>query len=246
MNFLIGIDDTDNLDSRGTGYRARGLGALLQTMGLAVVGITRHQLLVDPQIPYTSHNSAACLVVQAPSERLDQMIETCRDYLKGESADGADVGLCLVAQAAAGGSIQEFGQWTKQRVLTRSAALDLARQENIFLEGLTGDGGGVIGALAAVGLRAGQNDGRFIWLAGVRELSGIYTAEALYRQTGIDEIRSLSNKRDVPVTARIDPGAWPRPILRDGRAVLLVEEVQDRDDCDWQVIAKETIKQYSD
>jgi hypothetical protein len=83
-----------------------------------------------------------------------------------------------------------------------------------------------------VTLRAGQNDGRFIWLAGVRELAGIYTAQTLYRQTGIDEVRSLNNKKGVPITVRIDLGPWPRPILREGWAVLLVEEVQNRDDCD--------------
>ena len=45
---LIGIDDTDNLESRGTGYRARMLARHLGEAQLGTVtGITRHQLLVD-------------------------------------------------------------------------------------------------------------------------------------------------------------------------------------------------------
>ena len=66
IDLLIGIDDTDNLDTRGTGYRARTLAQGLVDAGLAAVhGITRHQLLVDPRIPYTSHNSSACLQTTA-------------------------------------------------------------------------------------------------------------------------------------------------------------------------------------
>jgi hypothetical protein len=243
MGFLIGIDDTDNADSRGTGYRARGLGELLQTLGFTVEGITRHQLLVDPQIPYTSHNSSACLVVRAHN-KLDGLAETCRGYLERESAAGSDAGLCIVPRAAASAAIQEFGQWAKSRVLSRTDALDLARQEDILLEGLTGDGGGVIGALAAVGLRAGQNDGRFIWLAGVRELGGIYTAGRLYQITRIDEICTLDGTC-VPAAARVDVAAWPRPVLRQGRAVLLVEAAKHRDDCEWQIVPKEVTKRYS-
>ena len=35
MRYLIGIDDTDNLESRGTGFRDRCLGAALAKTGLA-------------------------------------------------------------------------------------------------------------------------------------------------------------------------------------------------------------------
>ena len=60
----IGIDDTDNPDTRGTGFRARQLVDRLHDRDMArTVGVTRHQLLVDDRIPYTSHNSSACLAV---------------------------------------------------------------------------------------------------------------------------------------------------------------------------------------
>lgn len=58
MQMLVSIDDTDNLESRGTGEIASLLAKLLEERewGKAQV-ITRHQLLVHPDIPYTSHNS---------------------------------------------------------------------------------------------------------------------------------------------------------------------------------------------
>jgi hypothetical protein len=56
----IGLDDTDNKTSRGTGRLARAIAESLAER-YAVRGITRHQLLVDPRVPYTSHNSSATL-----------------------------------------------------------------------------------------------------------------------------------------------------------------------------------------
>lgn len=62
VDLLVGIDDTDNAYTPGTGRRARALLRELAAAGLgAPAGATRHQLLVDDRIPYTSHNSSACL-----------------------------------------------------------------------------------------------------------------------------------------------------------------------------------------
>ena len=80
MRYLIGVDDTDNLESRGTGHRVRQLANCLAQQELAQpLGITRHQLLVDPRIPYTSHNSSACLLVDANETRVNDLWEACRE-----------------------------------------------------------------------------------------------------------------------------------------------------------------------
>ena len=54
---LIGIDDTDFGDSPGTGQLARRVSNEITRLGGKPLGITRHQFLVDPRIPYT-----ACLI----------------------------------------------------------------------------------------------------------------------------------------------------------------------------------------
>jgi hypothetical protein len=244
MRYLIGIDDTDNLESRGTGHRARQLRESLETAGLASIdGITRHQLLVDPAIPYTSHNSSACLLAEIPEGRLAEVIALSRDYLLRESAEGSDAGLCVAPWSAVGPDLRNFGFFAKHHVLKREAALRMARETGVFLEGLTGTGGGVIGSLAAVGLRVVGNDGRFLWLRGARDLEGVFTAEELYRTTAIEEIRSLQGPI-IPPSTRVNTSPWPRPVLIDGRAVLLVEEAPDKTECDWNIAPKEVIKRY--
>jgi len=244
MRLLISLDDTDNLDSRGTGYRSRCLGELLQRTDLALVtGITRHQLKVDSRIPYTSHNSSACLTVQINPADYDRVVDYCRNFLQQESAPGSDAGLGVAPWAAVGTAIQTFGYQAKKQILNQATALNLARSADIILEGLTGDGGGVIGALAAIGLRVSGQDGRFIWLRSLRELGGVYTAHWLVQSSGIDKIMSIGNT-SVPVEAKIEVGSWCRPILHQGQAVLLVEEVNGNENYTWRTAPKEMVKQY--
>ena len=65
MRIYIGFDDTDTLGAdRGTGKLARWFEQELPD-GCRLWGVVRQQLLLDPAIPYTSHNSSACAVVEA-------------------------------------------------------------------------------------------------------------------------------------------------------------------------------------
>lgn len=243
--FLIGIDDTDNLESRGTGFRARSLGALLTQEDLAApLGITRHQLLFDRRIPYTSHNSSLCLAVRLGDAGLEAVVECCRAYLLREAAPGSDAGLCVAPFERVGEAVRAFGARAKTDIVSRADAHRIAAEADLFLEGLTGDHGGVIGALAGVGLRAGARDGRFVWLPGVRELCGVMTADALYHDTAIDDIRSLSGER-IAGPARIDTSPWPRPVMVDGRAVLLVQPAEPNNAAiDWRLAPKDIVKRY--
>lgn len=245
MRYLIGIDDTDNLESRGTGFRARCLGADLAEAGLARVdGVSRHQLLVHPDIPYTSHNSALCLDAHVPDGRIDDVRAFCRDFLLRESAEGSDAGLCIAAFDTLSDEVMSFGVRAKQEVLVRSEAEDVARDAGVFLEGLTGDHGGMIGALASVGLRHSGTDGRFVWLEGVRELSGVAPASELIENTGIDAIEDRDGQAVSPADSIcVDP--WPRAVLVEGRAVLLVQRPENKNvGFHWQLLPREDIRRF--
>lgn len=244
IRFLIGVDDTDDPESRGTGFHARELGRRLEAAGIALPGgITRHQLLVDPRIRYTSHNSAACLTVRARPDAEAALAVACREFLVAESAPGADAGLCIIPFDAAGAEIQAFGQRAKRAVLERRDAERLAGR--VVLEGLTGDGGGVIGALAAVGLRASGSDGRFLWLPGLREAADRrYRVADLAAATGIERVQTMNGTPIERDEALVDLGPWPRAVLIDGRAVLLVERADHDEPDSWRAAPKELVKRY--
>lgn len=240
MRYLIGIDDTDNLETRGTGHRVRQLAQYLD--GLAnPLAITRHQLLVVPEIPFTSHNSSACLVVEADPANEDQLWQASREFLLCESAPGSDAGLCLVSWDCVTSCMRAFGVRAKQVVLTKLEAEQTADQDCIRLEGLTGTGGGIIGALAAIGLHHAGNDGRFLWLPGLRDLKGQYPVSELCALGHIDAVETLAGETLSKQTL-VDVGEWVRPILRNGQAILIVEEQNH----EWHILSKTSIKTLSD
>ncbi|MGH8119347.1 MAG: ABC transporter substrate-binding protein [Gammaproteobacteria bacterium] len=221
----IGIDDTDNLETRGTGYRARQLIELLQGHNLAQgVAVTRHQLLVDDRVPYTSHNSSACIVVK-PQDRVsdDQLLEFCRGFLLDIAAEGADVGLCLAGHEQAR-EVVRFGIKAKTELVQQDEAHAVAHQSGIRLEGLTGTHQGVIGSLSAVGLHVQGNDGRYLWPREIREYAGQTVAMPFLKHNlGIDRISLLDGNEVNDESAQVSLGDWPRTVRIDHHAVLLVE-----------------------
>jgi hypothetical protein len=236
---LLGIDDTDNLETRGTGHRVRQLATWLAENELAVPkGITRHQLLVDPLIPYTSHNSSACLSIDTANA--DKVWDASREFLLFEAAIGSDVGLCLAEWETIPEEVQAFGRRAKAEVLTILQARRTASISGIRCEGLTGTGGGVIGALAAVGLHRAGNDGRFLWLPGLRELKGKYLVTDVIAKGHIERVCTMDHNELLPETM-IDVGEWVRPVLLNGKSTLFVEEQNH----EWHIISKDRVKSLS-
>jgi len=245
MKYLIGIDDTDNINTKGTGSRVRQLATEMDEKNLCkAVSITRHQLYVHKDIPYTSHNSSACLEIE--TEKIDNVIEYSRDFLIQNSAEGSDAGLCVANFLHINDDIMNWGKNAKIKILTMEDAYSIAQKHNIFLEGLTGKKTGIIGSLAAIGLRADGNDGRFLMLGEfeIRKIKGIYTANELQNIFPNLAIFDLENNTFVAENNKVFIGEWMRPVLRDGKQVLLVKQFNDKK-YSYVVEDKEFIKRIS-
>ena len=86
MKVFICIDDTDNLESIGTGHLAARLAADLEEKNWGKSSfITRHQLFVHPDVPYTSHNSAMCFEADLHDAFLSPLIDHAASFLKQHS-----------------------------------------------------------------------------------------------------------------------------------------------------------------
>lgn len=246
MKIFIGIDDTDNLESRGTGYRSRQLAAEINASGFGkVVSITRHQLFFNSAIPYTSHNSSACLeVIDGLREKL---IEISRQHMIKFGEPGSDVGLCVADESQVDEMVISWGRRAKIEVLTMNEAYDLAKLKGIHLEGLTGLHTGIIGSMAGVGLRKTGEDGRLIWLPGkdFREIKGVLTKTELMAQSLAKNILEVESRSPLTDDALIDTGEWTRPVMYKDQPVILVELV-DKEKNMWKVPEKAKIKILSD
>jgi hypothetical protein len=250
-DLLLAVDDTDNLHSRGTGFLCQQLLAHLQAAGLGTpLGATRHQLLLDPRIPYTSHNSSACIAWRThPSAATEDLAATAGQFLEHHSAPGSDPGLAIVRpatlSAAAMAALVDLGRRAKQEVLPRDRALGLAERLGVHLSAHGGTGDGVIGALAATGLHLSGNDGLFLWMPGIRELNGRYRYAELKALIPLDDARSDAGQRPAPGDL-IELGDWVRPVLQDGGAVLLLQPATliQGENARWTLQPRAVVKQH--
>lgn len=217
--YLIGIDDTDNLTSPGTGQLARELAREAESRGARLLGITRHQFLVDPRIPYTTHNSGACIAVEWPGA-IDSLM-FAMDLIAQWSAEGSDPGVCIAREDAVPPAVKAHGWRATREVLTIEQALITAQEAGLALRPLGGTGQGVIGALASVGLRADGNEGRFLELPGLREFGDEVYPEDLSR-IGVT-VQFIDFKPSEYREPKCRTMGWIRPRLVGGLAVWPVE-----------------------
>jgi hypothetical protein len=224
----VGIDDTDVRDSPGTNKLARHLIQRLAADYESLLAV-RHQLLFDPRIPYTSKNSSASLLFRPLSGgSVEDLAGRIRGLMREWFVAGSDPGLCVTA--AVPEAVTRFALRCQADVVAQEDARRLAAAHRMYLEGLGGTEDGVIGALAAVGLLAGGDDGRVVnvgqWpddLSGPVELAVLHArgVEARCVETGERIDSPTRDPRRSPVhSERIDVGKHLRPNYR-GRAIVL-------------------------
>lgn len=219
--FFIGLDDTDNLESRGTGHLAREIAAALAA-DHPLLGVTRHQLLVDPRVPCTKNNSAAAIALDVDGD-VDPVVllDKVRALMLADFQPGSDPGLCVAYTVPA--AVSEFGRRAQREVVTQDDARVMAAEYGLLLHGLGGDQGGVIGALAAVGLAATGEDGRYVLVGRSRDLTGLQPVSALLA-AGIVAVQTLDGR---PVTGGLVLTDKLRPPRRGGRPIAVVEWAGD-------------------
>jgi hypothetical protein len=223
MLYYLAIDDTDIEGTRGTGRLARQIAGSLGEC-CAIAGITRHQLLVHPAVPYTSHNSCAVIHIESSGdESAATIFARAQDLVLEDFIEGSDPGICIAAQAQVTPELIAYGRRAKSELIGQDEARALARTCGIRLEGLGGTEDGVIGALAGIGLAASENDGRFVQRGMLRQLWGVQPVPTLLAG-GIDGI--VTSTGEHLTTGEVRIRKFPKPAFLGGRAILFVEATE--------------------
>jgi tRNA(Ile2) C34 agmatinyltransferase TiaS len=217
----IGIDDTDNDASRGTGHLARTIAEQVSAK-CPVLGVVRHQLFYDPRVPYTAHNSSASILIEiTEKENLAALFEQVKGIILADFQAGSDPGLCMAIDIPQ--AVSEFGRKAKTDLVTQAEAHSLAKQYGILLEGLGGTQDGVIGALASIGLSSTGSDGRYVMIGAMRDLQGEQPVKAILK-AGIDDIQTINGDS---INNGIVLADKLRPSRREYKAILFVESHPD-------------------
>jgi len=252
MRVLVSIDDTDNIDvKRGTGELAAMLADAIEEKGWGISEpVTRHQLLVHPDIPYTSHNSSMCFKAEIAPSRLEQLIDFASDFLVKESAAGSDPGLCVVVidRLARPGWLIAFGYSAKQEVLTKDYAYGLAEELKIHLSEHGGTGDGIIGAMAGAGLRLSGNDGRFRGKLKIKPENEVASVSEILAKSQmnirVDMVKSLEAGHTLEESELVRLGETVKPVLIGGKSVLLVNPAVADQEAAWITLSKNQLKDY--
>ncbi len=243
-SWLICIDDTDDIGTKGTGEIAEEIAVLLSSEQLSRCSfVTRHQLFVHPDIPYTSHNSAMCFQVRTHLSQED-ILEIAVSHLIRESAAAADPGIAILDlhSSTEHQALIEFGQQAKLEVKTKEQAYQLAEKQGVHLSEHGGTGQGVIGALAGLGLRLQGNDGRIkgqFKIKGTDEGEVQLTVGEAIEQTGADRVLSNTGESLCVRTPLVLSGKV-KAVYRDHQVSLLVYQ----DNGVWRNALKQQLKSY--
>jgi hypothetical protein len=221
VKIYLGFDDTDTIDSnRGTGKLARWFENELPK-SCRLWGVVRQQLFLDNSIPYTTHNSSACAILECSNSlMMDDLISRAVHHIERHFIHGSDPGLCIVSEDnPALSQLIDFGRACTSRVVTQKEALHAAVGSH--LSGHGGSNDGIIGAAAGVGLTAHGWGGRFIEFGRLRD----FPERILVSDLARSGIAVVSTDRDAQIPApgdAIDTKGWLRPRLWGGKPVLPV------------------------
>jgi hypothetical protein len=166
----------------------------------------------------TKNNSSNVIHIIETDLSLEDLAGMAEDEMRRQFIPGSDPGLCVVREVTRG--MSEFGQRAKVEWVTKEEAHASVAGSGAILRELGGTGGGVIGAAAGAALAASGNDGRFVAVGGIRELSGEVSVEDLLA-AGVDEVRTLDGQ---PVASgRVSSAEKIRPEIVNHRPVVLVQ-----------------------
>lgn len=241
MYYLLGIDDTDSPrigessnETLNTSSLALTLGLKLESMGLArLLNISCHQLFQHPSIPFTCNNTASCLLLDSEPQKMREIDLVTRLTLRSESGTTANPGYALAVWNQFDPEIVSWGRSAKSVELQRMEAVNLARRCGISTAGISGSGAGVIGALAAIGLRYDGNDGYIHWMPGLDQLHGIFTPIEINQVIHFESIVSENHKHPA-LDDRIQVTGENKPVLKEGRIVLQIAPAKKGSNYEWQ------------
>ena len=171
----------------------------LHARGLARLEYVSAHRLLPPgeEIPESTVNQAYCLTLEAEALHRRDIDMESRVFVNRNFNAGANPGIALAQRDQVNQRILSFAKACRMLVMERSDAVDLARASGITTTTFTGNGNGVIGALAAIGWRWQGSDGTITWLPGLAQLHGVMTFSEVLQHCSFDYVKSSPRQNAV-------------------------------------------------
>ncbi|MCX6062294.1 MAG: hypothetical protein NT103_08615 [Campylobacterales bacterium] len=241
FKIFICIDDTDEIGYHtSTGEICEAIREhIMEHYAVSAAPITRHQLFLHEDIPYTSHNSSMCFTTFLSEKEREKVTHFTLEHVENISAPSSDPGVCIAFEHEIRDldTLIRYGFDAKEKVLTKESAYAMAKKQNLFLRELKNTGQGIIGAVAGIALRAQGSDGR---IKGKFRLdTPSIDVQTLLKNDLIDEIQLIDGSflSDNAVIITKDE---LKIVYLNHKCVLLVEQEGDY----YRPLGKEKLTNY--
>ncbi len=225
MKIFVGIDDSRQLDGYKAGETASWLSKAIEKNGWGKGAIpSRHRLYFHPSIACKKHNTARSFSADLDEPYLEAFIAYACSMVKSNITLDSNTGLAIAVPELMENpdDLIEYAYRVKEEIVSKDEALKMAKKPGLYLFELSGNGQGVIGALAAAGLRATGNDGQFrgklklgtgeYYIANVREI---------IEKTYVEQVKNMDFE-NLGEDDHVRMGEKVKVVLLDDKYTLMV------------------------
>lgn len=234
------IDDTDEIGyEKSTGQISEEIQEYIQSNYSKCSLITRHQLFIHEDIPYTSHNSSMCFTVYLTEVEKKDVIDFVIKHIEKYSAPTSQPGICIGFEKDIKDieKLIQFGFDAKTKVLTKDDAYTMAKEIGFHLSEHKNNGQGVIGAIAGVALRLYGSDGRVKGNIKIKDES--ISVKELLEYDSIDEVQFKDGEKATD-DMNIFLNDKLKRVMLQHKSIVLIQKAEDG----YELLRTEQLRSY--
>lgn len=225
MKIYVALDDSRQLDGGKAGETVSLLGKYIEAKGWGRSAIpSRHRLYPNPATGCKKHNTARSLAADINEQYLNEFIDYACELIKSTGTRDSNAGLAIAVPELmeTPNELIEYAYRVKEGLVNKNETLELATRPGLYVFELNGTGKGIIGALAAAGLRMTGNDGQFRGKLQVGTGEDyIASVKEIVEQTFVEQVKSMDfeNVSDIEF---VRMGEKVKVVLLDDKYTLMV------------------------
>lgn len=225
MKIVVAIDDIRQLDGAKGGETASFLTRTIEEKGWGKCSIpSRHRLYPHPDTGCKKHNTVRSFSADIDGQFFEAFLEFARSSTKTVASPESNTGLVVAVpeQMVNTDELVDYAYRVKEQLVGKADALAFAGKPGIHLCEISGNGQGVIGALAGAGLRITGNDGQF--RGKLKVGSGedyIATVGEIIAQTYVEQVKNM-DLETLDEVESVRMGEKVKVVLLDDKYTLMV------------------------
>ncbi|HEX3011703.1 MAG TPA: hypothetical protein VHQ70_06640 [Syntrophomonadaceae bacterium] len=164
MKIILAIDDSRQIDGAKAGKTTSTIANFIEENGWGKCSIpSRHRLYPHPSTGCKKHNTARSFSADLEKKYLPGLIDYACNLVKTTGDTQSNAGLAIIIPELMENQnlLIDYAYKAKDELVSKEEALEFSGRPGIYLFELSGNGRGIIGALAGAGLRLTGNDGQF-------------------------------------------------------------------------------------